>query len=159
MSGTAARLKKLGITIPTSNPPVANYAPYAQIGNIILVSGQTARENGQMKYAGKVGADYTIEQGQEAARLCALNVLSQINTVCKGDLDRVKKVVKLNVYVNATDDFKDHPLVANAASDLMVQIFGDHGVHGRAAVGCSSLPGGSAVEIEGIFEIDISLHD
>lgn len=159
MSGTAGRLKQLGITIPASNPPVANYAPYSQIGNIVLVSGQTARENGQMKYAGKVGADYTVEQGREAAKICAINVLSQINALCNGDLDRVKKVVKLNVYVNATDDFTDHPLVANAASDLMVQIFGDNGVHGRAAVGCSSLPGGSAVEIEGIFEIDISLID
>lgn len=157
MSKTGNKLKELGIEIPSSNTPVANYAPFVQVGNLIFVSGQTARVDGVMKIAGKVGKDLTVEQGAEAARICVLNVLSQIKTVCKGNLDMVKKVVKLNVFVNAAEDFKDHPLVANGASDLIIQIFGAHGIHGRAAVGCSSLPGNSAVEIEGIFEIDISM--
>jgi len=103
---------------------------------------------------GKVGDDFTVEQATEAARICAINLIAQVKEACGGDLDRVKRVVKLGGFVNATPDFTQHPAVINGASNLMGDVFGDKGAHARAAVGCGSLPLGVPVEIEGIFEIE-----
>ncbi|MFH1804467.1 MAG: RidA family protein [Pseudomonadota bacterium] len=153
MSGKIeSRLADLGITLPAANAPVANYVPYVQSGNLVHVSGQITMENGELKFVGKLGRDYDVEQGQKAARLCALNLIAQLRAAI-GDLDKVTRVVKLNAFVNSMPDFTDQPKVVNGASDTMVEIFGDAGKHARAAVGVASLPLGVAVEIDGIFEV------
>ena len=148
-----ARLKKLGIVVPEAAAPVANYVAYVVTGNLVFVSGQVTVEDGQFKYQGKVGSDYTVEQGQEAARLCAVNIVSQLKAACGGDLDRVQRIVKLGGFVNSTPDFTDQPKVINGASDLMVEVFGDKGRHARAAVSAGSLPVGVAVEVDCVAEI------
>ena len=154
MSGTIdARLAELGITIPDAPAPAANYVPYAQTGNLVFCSGQLPLLDGAMVNSGKLGDSVTIEQAAEAARACAINLISQAKAACGGDLDRVVRVVRLGGFVNATPDFADHPKIINGASDLMVEVFGDAGRHARAAVGCSSLPFGVSVEVEGTFEI------
>jgi len=147
------RLNELGIVIPTPPIPVASYLPYVVTGNLVVVAGQVTLEGGKVKYVGRLGDDVTIEEGEAATRLCALNVLSQLKAACGGDLDRVKQVVRLNAFFNSTPDFLDHPRVMNAASDLMAEIFGPAGKHTRVGVGVSSLPLGVPVELDGIFEI------
>lgn len=153
MTGTIdARLAELGITLPDAPMPAANYVPFVQTGTLVFISGQVAKDdNGLM--VGKLGAGYSAEDGQAAARSCGLNLIAQLKEACGGDLDRVTRVVKLNGFVNCTPDFGDHPMIVNGASDLMVEVFGDAGRHARAAVGSSSLPFGVAVEVEGVFEI------
>ena len=146
-------LKNLGITLPTAAAAVANYVPTVRSGNIVVVSGQITMENGTPQFIGKLGRDFSVEQGQQAARLCALNVLAQLKGALDGDLDRVVRVIRLGVFVNGTDDFRDQPKVANGASDLMVQVFGDAGKHARAAVGVNALPLGVATEVEALFEV------
>ncbi|MFZ2008345.1 MAG: RidA family protein [Stellaceae bacterium] len=154
MSGKIdARLKELGIELPQPTAPVANYVPYTVAGNLVVVSGQVTLWGGKVEYVGKLGREIGIEDGQKAARLCALNILTHLKTACGGDLDRVKRVVRLGGFVNCTPDFTDQPQVVNGASNLMVEVFGDAGRHARAAVGVSSLPLGVAVEVEAIFEI------
>lgn len=146
------RLAELGITLPDAAAPAANYVPFVQVGDLVYVSGQVSMDaDGLVK--GKLGDGYSVEDGQKAAQLCAINLIAQLRNACDGDLDRLVRVVKLNGFVNATQDFGDHPAVINGASDLMVEVFGDKGRHARAAVGSSSLPFGVAVEIEGIFQI------
>ncbi|MEM0976382.1 MAG: RidA family protein [Pseudomonadota bacterium] len=146
------KLKTLGITLKSAPAPAANYVPFTQSGNLVFVSGQiSAGADGPI--TGKLGDTFSIEDGQAAARICALNLLAQLKTACGGDLNRVKRVVRLGGFVNAAPDFNDHPAVINGASDLMVAVFGDAGRHARAAVGCSSLPFGVAVEVEGVFEV------
>jgi enamine deaminase RidA (YjgF/YER057c/UK114 family) len=153
MTGTIdARLAELGITLPEAPMPAANYVPFVQTGNLVFISGQVANGPGGLMI-GKLGAGYGIEDGQAAARACGLNLIAQLKAACDGDLDRVTRVVKLNGFVNCTQEFADHPKIVNGASDLMVEVFGDKGRHARAAVGSSSLPFGVAVEVEGIFEI------
>ncbi|RCK48653.1 endoribonuclease [Thalassospira profundimaris] len=153
MSGKIeTRLSDLGITLPTATAPVANYVPYVKSGNLVHVSGQITMENGELKFVGKLGKDYGVEEGQKAARLCALNLIAQLRAAI-GDLDNVTRVVKLNAFVNSAPDFTDQPKVVNGASDTMVEIFGDVGKHARSAVGVASLPLGVAVEIDGIFEV------
>jgi len=147
-----ARLTELGINLPSPPAPVASYVPTAQSGNLLFVSGQLTSTPDGLKYVGAVGKDLSVEDGKAAARLCAINVLAQAKAAC-GDLDRVKRCVKLTVFVNAAPDFTQHPEVANGASDLMVEIFGDAGKHARAALGAGSLPRGVACEVEAIFEI------
>lgn len=147
------RLKDLGIEISNSNPPAANYARYKQVGNLLYISGQTAKDKGELKFSGKAGSDYGVDEAYDAAKLCGLNVIGQVKAALGGNLDRVKSCVKLTVYVNSTSDFKDHAKVANGTSDLMVEIFEGDGRHTRAAVGCNSLPSDSLVEVDGIFEI------
>ena len=147
------RLAELGIELPKAAAPAANYVPYTISGTLLFVSGQVTVWNGELKYIGTVGGDLTTEDGYQAARLCGLNLISQARTACAGDLDRVKRVVKLGGFVNAAPDFKDHPKVVNGASDLMAEVFGEAGKHARFAVGAGSLPLGVAVEIDGIFEI------
>jgi len=154
MSGKIdARLKELGITLPEPPAPVASYVPTVVSGNLVFVSGQVTMSAEGLKYVGKVGADISLEDGKAAARLCAVNVIAQVKAACGGDLDRVKRCVRVGVFVNATPDFTQHPEVANGASDLFQDVFGDAGKHARAAVGAGSLPRGVAAEVEAVFEI------
>lgn len=147
------RLAALKIALPATPAPAGNYVPYVVAGKLVFVAGQLPFEDGKVRYPGKLGAGVALEDGQKAARLCALNLIAQAKAACGGDLDRVARCVKLTGFVNATPDFADHPKVINGASDLMAEVFGDAGRHARAAVGSSSLPLGAAVEIDAIFEI------
>lgn len=153
MSGRIeARLAELGIELPDAAAPAANYTPFVQSGSLVFVSGQISMTGGEI-ITGTLGADRSVEEGRDAARLCALALIAQLRAACGGDLDRVRRVVKLTGFCNAASDFGEHPWVVNGASDLMVEVFGEAGVHARAAVGCSSLPLGALVEVEGVFEI------
>ena len=147
-------LDKLGLSFPEPTIPVANYVPYVISGKLVYVSGQIPMQAGQLSFVGKLGREFSIEQGQEAARICALNVLGLIKHACDGKLERVVRCVRLGGFINGTDDFIDQPQVMNGASDLMVAVFGERGRHARAAVGVNSLPRGVAVEVDAIFEID-----
>jgi enamine deaminase RidA (YjgF/YER057c/UK114 family) len=148
----AKRLAERGIELPMPPAPVASYVPAVRTGNLLFVSGQVSIQGGKVM-AGKVGRDLDLEAAQGAARVCALNIVAQARAAL-GDLDHIKRCVKLTGFVNAEPDFTDHPKVINGASDLMVEVFGEAGKHARAAVGAPSLPLGAAVEIEAIFEID-----
>jgi len=150
----ADRLAELGIELPDAPNPVANYQPYVVSGNFVFLSGQVTIWNGELKYQGKIGRDFTVEDGYDAARMCGLNLIAQVRAACGGDLDRIKQVVKLGAFVNCVDDFKDHPNVVNGASDLMAEVFGDAGRCTRTNAGVPSLPLGFAVEIDGVFEIE-----
>lgn len=150
-SAIEARLVALGITLPEAPMPAANYVPFVRTGNQLFVSGQISMgPEGLIK--GKLGADMTVEEGAAAARRCGLALMAQART-CLGDLDRVKRVVKLVGFVNSTADFTHQPQVINGCSDLMVEVFGEAGRHARSAVSAASLPLGVAVEIEAIFEV------
>jgi enamine deaminase RidA (YjgF/YER057c/UK114 family) len=152
MSGKIeSRLEQLGITLPKTAAPVANYVPFAITGNQLWIAGQITFWDGKLKYVGKVGADLSLEDGAAAARVCALNVIAQAKAALN-DLDRVVRVVKLGGFVNATADFTDHPKVINGASDVIVEVFGDAGRHARLAVGVSGLPLNSAVEVDAVIE-------
>jgi|SRR5579885_221418 len=148
------RLQELGIELPQPAAPVANYVPFAVSGNLIFVAGQISMWNGQPRFVGKLGAGISLGDGREAARLCALNILAQVRAACGGNLDRVRRIVRLGGFVNCTPEFTDMPQVVNGASDLMVEVFGEAGRHARAAVGVSSLPAGVAVEVEATVEIE-----
>jgi enamine deaminase RidA (YjgF/YER057c/UK114 family) len=148
-----ARLKELNITLPNPPAPVASYVPYVVSGNLVYISGQVTLTPEGLKYVGTVGSDLTVEDGKAAARLCALNVIAQAKAACGGNLDRVKRVVKVTAFVNAVPGFAQHPEVANGASDLFVEVFGDAGRHARAAVGAGSLPRNVATEVEAVIEI------
>lgn len=154
MSKIDEKLKSLGITIPTPLAPVANYVGFVKSGNQIFISGQLPIENGEIKYIGTVPNKVSVEDATKAAKLCAINLVAQLKIACDGNLDRVKKCVKLGIFVNGEKEFFDQPIVANGASDLIVEIFGDAGKHARAAVGAGSLPKNVAVEIDAIFEIE-----
>jgi len=154
MSAVVKKLSTLGYDLPPSVMPAANYVPYTLSGNLVFVSGQLPMKDGKPQFIGKVGKDYSIEQGQECARLCGVNILAHLAAACGGNLDRVKKVVRLGVFVNSTDSFTDQPKVANGVSDMMVELFGDAGRHSRFAVGVSQLTFGVAVEVDGTFEIE-----
>ena len=132
---------------------MANYVPVVITGNLAFVAGQVTIWNGEVKFIGKLGKEYTVEQGQQAARICGLNILAQIKAALGGDLDRVKRCVKLNVFVNSLADFTEQPKVANGVSDLMVEVFGDAGKHARAALGVNVLPLNVAVEADAVFEV------
>jgi len=148
-----ARLAKLGIEVPQAAAPVANYVGFVQVGNLVFISGQIPLKDGKIQFQGKLGENMSLEDGQAAARLCAINVVAQAKAACDGDLDRVARVVKLTGFVNSTGDFTDQPKVINGASDLMVAVFGDKGKHSRAAVSAGALPLGVAVEIDAVAEI------
>lgn len=147
------KIESLGIIVPQAAAPVANYVGFVQSGNQIIVSGQLPMENGKVKYTGKVGSEVSVEDAVEAAKLCAINILAQLNLALDNDLEKIKRCVKLGIFVNGDANFTDHPKVANGASDLIVEIFADKGKHARAATGAGSLPLGAAVEIDAIFEI------
>jgi enamine deaminase RidA (YjgF/YER057c/UK114 family) len=147
-----ARLAELGIELPKTQPPVANYVPAVVCGSQVFVAGQIPVWNGVLRFVGQLGHKLSIEDGQQAAWICALNILAQLKAAID-DLDRVKRCVKLNVFVNSTSAFTDQPKVANGASDLLVQVFGEAGKHARSAVGVAQLPLGVSVEIDAVFEI------
>jgi enamine deaminase RidA (YjgF/YER057c/UK114 family) len=147
------RLSELGIKLPGPGAPGGNYVPFVQVGNLLFMAGQVCRSEGKMVYVGKVGRDVSVEDGQKAARLCALNLLAQLKAACNGDLDRVARCVRLGGFVNCGPDFLEQPKVVNGASDLMVEVFGDAGKHARTAVGVAALPMDSAVEVEAVFQL------
>jgi len=147
------RLSELGIELPKAAAPAANYIPYVVSGNLVFVSGQITLLDGEIKYKGKIGENLTVDDGYQATRICALNLIAQVKEAAGGDLDRVKKVVKLGGFVNSASDFTDQPEVINGASDLMVEVFGDAGKHARFAVSAGALPRNVAVEVDGIFEL------
>jgi len=149
---TEENLKKLNINLPKAPDPVGAYVASKIVGNLVFISGQLPLDSGGKLIKGKVGKELNLEQGQEAAKFCALNLLAQLKKICVS-LDKVKGCVKITGYVNSIDSFVDQPKIVNGASDLISQIFGDKGKHARAAVSVNSLPLGAAVEIEGIFEI------
>ena len=146
------KLATLGIDVPDAAAPAANYVPYCVTGNLIFISGQLPVKDGAFSYQGKLGADISQDEGVEAAKLCAINIIAQIKKALDGDLDRVTRIVKLGGFVNATPDFTNHPKVINGASDLFVDVFGDKGRHSRFAMGAGSLPLGVSVEIEAVVE-------
>jgi enamine deaminase RidA (YjgF/YER057c/UK114 family) len=147
-----SKLAELNVILPEAPAPAANYVPSLRTGNTLYVSGQVPMVNGEF-VVGKLGENYSVEQGAEAARLCAISLLAQVKAACDGDLDRLVRVVKLVGFVNSTLDFTQQPAVINGASDFMVHALGDAGRHARSAVSAASLPFGVAVEIEGIFEV------
>ena len=154
MSGKIeARLKELGLELPAATAPIANYVPFTRSGGLVVVSGQVSVRDGKPEFVGKLGREISVAEGQRAARLCALNILAHAKTACDGDLDRVKRVLRLGGFVNCMPEFTQMPQVVNGASDLMGELFGDAGKHARAAVGVASLPLGVAVEVEAMFEI------
>ena len=153
MSKIASRIKELGIELPNAASPAANYIPFVLSGNQVVISGQIPFWNGELVGLGKLGSNLTVGEGAEIARICALNLLAQLQVASGGDLDRVSRVVKLGGFVNCIDTFTDQPEVINGASDLMVEVFGDIGRHARFAVGVGSLPRGVAVEVDGVFEL------
>jgi len=147
-------LKKLNIILPPAPNPVGAYLAYQKSKNLVFVSGQISlKPNGEL-IKGKVGSDLTLEQGQEAAQVCAINILSQIKAACNGDLNKIKCCIKITGFVNSNDSFTDQPKIINGASELFVKVFEENGKHSRAAISANSLPLGAAVEIEAIFEIN-----
>jgi len=148
----ATRLAKFGIELPTPRPPVARYLPAIICGSQIYISGQVCSWNDGYHSLGRVGAEVSLVDGQAAARLCGLNIIAQLQAAL-GDLDRVKRCVKLTVFVRSADTFTEQPQVANGASELMWEVFGEAGAHARSAVGVSQLPFGVSVEVDAIFEI------
>ena len=146
------KMKELGLILPQPPKPIANYVPAVKTGNLLFVSGHGPYNDGKTRISGKVGRELTIEEGYQTARNVALNCLASVKATI-GDLDKVKRVVKLLGMVNCTDDFKDQPKVINGCSDLLVAIFGDVGKHARSAVGMQALPNQIPVEIEMILEI------
>ncbi len=146
------KIKELGIELFTPKPPIANYVKAVQVGNLVFMAGHGPQKADGSYIQGKVGEDLTIEQGYEAARITAISILSSLKAEI-GDLNKVKRIVKVKGMVNCPPDFKDQPKVINGCSDLLVEIFGENGKHARAAVGMGSLPSGIAVEIEMIVEL------
>ena len=146
------RLAELGIVLPEAPKPVAAYVPAVRTGDLLFISGQGPTASGQVRFAGKVGQDVTVEDGAQAARLCAINCLAQVKSAL-GTLERVRRVVKVVGFVNAGPDFTDQPRVINGASELLIEVFGEAGKHARSAVGCSSLPMNIAVEVEMVLEV------
>jgi enamine deaminase RidA (YjgF/YER057c/UK114 family) len=147
------KLDALGIEVPQAAVPVANYVPTVRTGNLVFVSGTLPRRADGSLATGRLGQDVTIDDGYQAARLAAINILGSLQTAL-GDLEKVTRVVRLVCMVNSTPDFTDHPKVANGASDLMGEVFGEQGRHARAAVGMAALPMNVCVEIEAVVEVE-----
>jgi enamine deaminase RidA (YjgF/YER057c/UK114 family) len=154
MAGTVEKkLAELGIVLPTPATPVANYIPFVRVGALLFVSGQICLDaSGKLVAKGRLGDGVSVEDGQKAARACAINVLAQVKAAL-GDLDKVKQVARLGGFINSAPSFLEGPKVMNGASDLMVAVLGDKGRHARTTVGVAALPADAAVEVEGIFEI------
>ncbi|ODS03507.1 hypothetical protein AUC71_09315 [Methyloceanibacter marginalis] len=154
MAGTIeARLKALDLVLPEAKAAIGTYVPFVHMNGRLLISGQLPMKDGAVAVTGTLGSDVEVDQGREAARLCALNILAQAKAAL-GDLDRIVQLLRLNGFVSASAGFADHPKVINGASDLMVEVLGDKGRHTRIAVGCASLPLNAAVEIDAVFAID-----
>jgi enamine deaminase RidA (YjgF/YER057c/UK114 family) len=153
MPGTVEKkLSELSIVLTAPAAPVANYVPFVRTGNLLMVSGQICLDAGKLVAKGQLGAGVSVEDGQRAARACAVNLLAQVKSAL-GDLDKVLRVVRLGGFVNAAPGFVDGPKVMNGASDLMVAVFGEKGKHARTTVGVSALPLDAAIEVEGLFEV------
>jgi enamine deaminase RidA (YjgF/YER057c/UK114 family) len=153
MAQIEKKLADLGIVLPTPAAPIANYVGFVRTGSVLVVSGQLCLgPDGKLVAKGKLGETVSVEEGQMAARACAINLIAQVK-VALGDLDKVVRVVRLGGFINAEPTFLDAPKVMNGASDLMVQAFGDKGRHARTTVGVSVLPLDAAVEVEGLFEV------
>jgi len=148
-----ARLKALDIVLPEARPALGSYVPFLHLNGLLFISGQLPLVDGTIAVTGRLGAELDLSQGQEAARLCALNILAQARSAL-GDLDGIVQLLRLNGFVNAASGFTDHPKVLNSASDLMAEVLGGKGIHTRIAVGCASLPLNAAVEIDAIFAMD-----
>ncbi len=148
-----ARLKDAGIDLPSAPSPQGNYVPYVVSGNLVFLAGQVALVEGDLKFAGRVGRDVSLGDAQQSARLCAINLITQLRTACGGDLDRVVRCVKVGGFVACSEDYADQPKVINGASDVLVEVFGDKGRHARFAVGAPALPLGASVEVDAVFEI------
>lgn len=153
MSRIDDRLRELGIELPTPSAPGANYVPTVRSGNLLFITGQLSQWNGERRFVGKLGREFGIAEGQQAARLCALNLIAHLRKAVGDDLDRVVRCVRVAGYVNSTPDFTGQSQVINGASDVFVAIFGEAGRHTRMAVGVSALPYDVAVEVEATFEI------
>src|SRR3954447_22165153 len=147
------KLAELGITLPRPAAPIANYVPYVVTGDHVVVCGQVPAVDGRVAITGKVSQGVSLEQGREAARLCFINVLVHLKAACGGDLDRVKRVVRLGGFIASPPEFTQHAQVMNGASDLAVAVFGEAGRHARTTIGVPALPADAAVEVEGMFEI------
>jgi enamine deaminase RidA (YjgF/YER057c/UK114 family) len=147
------RLKELSIELPQPSKPGANYVPFVRTGNLVFVTGQLSQWNGERRLVGKVGREFSADEGKQAARLCALNVLALLRVAVDGDLDRVVRCVRIAGYVNSVPDFVGQSQVMNGASDVFVEVLGEAGRHARMAVGVSALPYDVAVEVEGCFEV------
>jgi enamine deaminase RidA (YjgF/YER057c/UK114 family) len=153
MAQVEKKLTELGVVLPAPVPPVANYVPFVRTGSLLFVSGQVCvAADGKLVAKGKLGETVAIEEGQAAARACAINLIAQIKAAV-GDLDKVVRVVRLGGFINSEPTFLDGPKVMNGASDLMVQVFGEKGRHARTTVGVASLPVDAAIEVEGLFEV------
>ena len=153
MGRVEARLKDRKSELPQPSQPGANYVPFVRSGDLVFLTGQLAQWNGERRFVGKLGREFGIPEGQQAARLCALNLLAHLRVAVGGDLDRVVRTVRLAGYVNSTPDFHGQSQVMNGASDLMVEVLGEAGRHTRMAVGVSALPYDVAVEVEATFEV------
>ena len=147
------RLQSLNIELPDPAAPAANYVPFVVTGSLVSVSGQLPMQAGELAFRGKVGLDVTEDEAKQAARLCGINILAQLKAAAGGDLQRISRVVKLGGFVNCVDGFESQPAIINGASDLMVEVFGDHGRHARFAVGTNSLPFNASVEIDALAEL------
>ncbi len=145
------RLRELGITVPPPRAPLANYVPARRVGNLVYTAGQVSG-TAEREIKGKLGAELNVEQGREAARMCALNCMAALLTVLDS-LDQVKQLVRVGAFVNSAAGFNQQPMVANGASDLFVEVFGDAGRHARTAIGVNELPAGFSVEVELIAEV------
>jgi enamine deaminase RidA (YjgF/YER057c/UK114 family) len=148
-----ARLTRLGIVLPESNAPAANYVPYVQTGNLVFIAGQTCKADGTMVYRGRIDNASMIPTGKLAARLCGLNLLIQLKNACGGDLNRVTRCVRIGVLVQTASEFSEHAKIADGVSDLMLEVFGEKGQHTRMTAGCYTLPSDSMVEADAIFEV------
>ena len=151
MSGFEKRLAAAGIELPDVPVPIARFKPWRMAGDLVYLAGQICEWNGEVRYVGKVGVEHDLAAGQDAARICGLNLIAALRQACAGDLDRVGHCVRLGGFVNCAPDFDSVPFVINGASDLMAEVFGDFGEHARTAVGVASLPRRAAVEVEAIF--------
>lgn len=147
------RLAELGLELPDASTPGANYVPWVRTGNLVFLSGQVAQWNGERRFIGKLGREFQVADGQQAARLCMLNLLAHLRVAADGDFERVARCVRLAGFVNATPEFTAIPQVINGASDLVVQVFGDAGRHARTSVGVAVLPYDVAVEVDAVFEL------
>ena len=148
------KINQLKLTLPDARDPVGSYVASKIVGKMLFISGQISiSENGELR-KGKVGRELKTEDGYEAAKRCGLNIISQVKKACKGDLSKIKSCIKLTGFVNSTEDFIEQPKVINGASDLIVSVFGDAGMHTRAAVSTNSLPLGVSVEVDAIFELN-----
>ncbi len=148
-----AKLAELGITLPQPMPPIATYVPYVITGNLVVISGQVPAVDGKVSVIGKLGDSVSIEDGQRAAQRCFINVLAHLKIAAGGDLDRVRRVVRLGGFIASTASFTEHARVMNGASDLAVAVFGEAGRHARSTIGVAGLPLDAAVEVEGMFEL------